>query len=694
MSRHNFLQIKNISNQMKSFIKSATGSAPSHLERVGVRSIFLSAAILMGATCAHSQYVYNYLKAANNYYKKSDYASAAKYYEMYLGIGGKSKTGAYDPYAGNAQNKTKTKAAGGDTHQQAVYGAAESYRQLNNYAKAENFYQEASGYNAEQYPLAKYQYAITLRSLGKYADAQKAFTEFLGSYKANDNYTAAAKREIENLQFIQQQLQKKDLALYTVKKQDTVNVNTPGANYAPVVTGANTMIFTSTRIDNNAKSAGYINHLYEATVNGNRATVNKIDIPQPTDVHQGVAAVTPDGKTIYLTRWTMTAEGKKTASLYQSTKTDAGAWGEPTALDVINAAGGNNQQPFVTADGKYLLFASDRSGGQGGFDIWVAPIANGKVGQAKNMGAAINTSADEQAPYYHAASNTLVFSSNGRVGMGGYDLYGAKGSIGNSWGAVKNLGYPVNSEKDDIYFASKSSNKNMLSDVLFSSDRASECCLDMFSLQKQALPKKIAGKVIACDGNAPLAGAALQVVADNKVIANISTGADGSYSFTMDEYQPVKVSASTDGYQNNTLSISTPQDEDMEMMNAPAICLVKVAPAVGETVVVDHMYYAVNKAIILDESKPSLDHLAQMLIDNPTMSIEIDGHTDNTGTKEHNQKLSTARAKNIVDYLVSKGIDAKRLKYQGYGDTQPIDTNDTPEGRAKNRRTEFKVLNK
>jgi len=390
----------------------------------------------------------------------------------------------------------------------------------------------------------------------------------------------------------------------------------------------------------------------------------------------------------------MTKEGKKTASLYQTTKTEAGAWSEPTALEAINAVGGNNQQPFVTADGQYLLFSSDRAGGQGGFDIWYAPIGEGKVGEPVNMGTAINTPADEQAPYYHAASQTLVFSSNGRVGMGGFDLYQTKGSINTNWSAVKNLGYPVNSEKDDIYFASKGTTKNMLSDVVFSSDRASECCLDMFSLQKQTPAKKIAGKVIACDGNTPLVGAKVQVVADSKVIADLSTGADGSYSFTMDEYQPVKVSASTEGYQNNTIGLATPQDEEVEMMNAPALCLVKVAPAVGETVVVDHMYYAVNKAIILDESKPALDHLAQMLIDNPGMSIEIDGHTDNVGTKAYNQKLSTARAKNVVDYLVSKGIDAKRLQYKGFGDTKPLDTNNTEEGRAKNRRTEFKVLNK
>ncbi|MDH7463500.1 OmpA family protein [Chitinophagaceae bacterium 26-R-25] len=658
-----------------------------------MKKIFLSAAILMGATYAQSQYVYNYLKAANSYYKKSDYASAAKYYEMYLGIGAKSKTGSYDPYAGNTQSKSSTKAAGGDTHQQAVYGAAESYRQLNNYAKAENFYQEASGYSAELYPLAKYQYAVTLRSLGKYEDAQKAFTEFLSAYKTEDAYTKAAKREIENLQFIQQQLHKKDLSLYTVKKQDTVNVNTPGANYAPALTGNGTMLFTSTRIDGNNKSAAYINHLYEATVNGDAATVNKIEIAQPEGTHQGVAAITPDGKTIYLTRWTMTKEGKKTAALYQTTKTDAGAWSEPTALEAINAAGSNNQQPFVTADSKFLLFSSDRSGGQGGFDIWFAPIADGKVGEPVNMGTAINTAADEQAPYYHAPSQTLVFSSNGRVGMGGFDLYQTKGSIAGNWGAVKNLGYPVNSEKDDIYFASKGTTKNMLSDVVFSSDRASECCLDMFSLQKQTPAKKIAGKVIACDGNTPLAGAKVQVVADSKVIADLSTGADGSYSFTMDEYQPVRVSSNSEGYQNNSLSVSAPQDEDLEQLNAPVICLAKI-PAVNEAVVVENMYYAMNKAVILDESKPALDQLAAMMASNPTVTVEISGHTDNTGTKEVNQKLSTARAKNVVDYLVSKGIDAKRLQYKGYADTVPVDTNDTEEGRTKNRRTEFKILSK
>ena len=173
-------------------------------------------------------------------------------------------------------------------------------------------------------------------------------------------------------------------------------------------------------------------------------------------------------------------------------------------MTTINADGYNTQQPFVTPDGKYLLFSSNRNGGQGGYDLWYAPLENGKPGTPQNMGAVINTSYDEQAPSYHEASGSLIFSSNGRVGMGGYDFFQSKGSMGN-WGEPENLGYPVNSVKDDIYFTSRGPAKNILEDVVLSSDRDAACCLELFSLKKIRPLKRISGRIISCDPSKPLA---------------------------------------------------------------------------------------------------------------------------------------------------------------------------------------------
>ncbi len=164
---------------------------------------------------------------------------------------------------------------------------------------------------------------------------------------------------------------------------------------------------------------------------------------------------------------------------------DEAGWSEPVPADaVINAEGANAQQPFVMPDGKYLLYASDKPGGYGGFDLYAAELGpDGKPKRSFNLGSTINTSGDEQAPYYHAASGTLVFSSNARIGMGGFDFYYSKGTI-DKWEEPVNFGYPVNSVKDDIYFVSRGGAKNILEDVFLSSDRMAECCLEMFYLKK------------------------------------------------------------------------------------------------------------------------------------------------------------------------------------------------------------------
>jgi len=200
---------------------------------------------------------------------------------------------------------------------------------------------------------------------------------------------------------------------------------------------------------------------------GAAGAVSSAALPQQKNVHQGVISFSADGNTMFLTRW-HTEKGKSMAGIYSSKKS-ANGWTEPVAVEAINNGGGNNQQPFVMPGGNKILFSSDRPGGMGGYDIWSADVdANGNISNVANL-SAINTIFDEQAATYHSASNTLVFSSNGRVGMGGYDFYYSKGSLDALQSPV-NFGYPVNSAKDELYFASKGSATNILENVLFSSD--------------------------------------------------------------------------------------------------------------------------------------------------------------------------------------------------------------------------------
>lgn len=648
-----------------------------------------------------AQFVYDYLKAADGYYKKGDYASAANYYEKYIETTKKGNKGEYNPYSPPSTAKKETTAP--STYANAIYSLAESYRQLNYPSKAEPFYKEILDNSAAQFPLARYHYATMQRALAKYSDAEREFKAFLESYTTADIYRENAERELKNLQFIQAQMQKKDLKYYTLTKAPA-QLNTTGASYAPFWTGSNTLLFTSTRPDSNSAKKEYTNRLYQAAyTDGSLSDIHRADLPQDDNIHQGVVSATPDGNTMYLTRWSIKGQ-KKLSSLYVSNKTEKG-WSKPTILESeINVEGYNTQQPFVTADGNWLFFASDRPGGQGGFDIWYAPISNHGLGNPINLGTVINTRYDEQAPFYHEASSSLIFSSNGRVGMGGYDFFQSKGKrtkteVG-SWETPLNLGYPVNSIKDDIYFTSRGSAKNMLEDVMLSSDREAACCLELFYLKKIRPLRQLTGRIVSCDPSKPLEGATISFIdtINQKTVHSQPLGSDGKYAFKMEDYQLLQMQASAPGFIPRAVQLGVPADMESESMIYPEICLVPEPPKVNATFVVENVYYDFNKAELKSESFTALDEIVRMLNTYPAMEIELSAHTDSKGSDKYNQKLSEARAKSVVAYLVSKGIDASRLKAKGYGESKPIAPNtnengkDNPEGREKNRRTEFKVL--
>jgi outer membrane protein OmpA-like peptidoglycan-associated protein len=672
-----------------------------------MKKIFLLLAVTPAYMMARAQFVTDYLKAADNYYKKGDYYSAAQYYEKYLNANPSKKSNkeSYSPYA--VKPATGNGGTAADNTQQVVYNLADSYRRLNYPAKAVAYYEKALTYDNARNPLAGYYYAVTLRELGKDEEAEKAFQLFLDKYRQDDVYSQSARVEVLNLHFIREQLKRPDLHLYTLEKQHK-ELNPTGANYSPVWLNSSTLLFTSTRpqaANENEKEKPFVNRVYQATFNGDSfSNVTRMNLPQPAGTHQGVVSLTPDGNTLFLTRWNIAANGKKTSAIYISKKTNDTAWSEPVLADsVINIPGANAQQPFVMPGGKYLLFASDKPGGMGGFDLWGAQLdETGKPVHSFNLGNTVNTASDEQAPYYHEPSSTLVFSCNGRTGMGGFDFFYSTGNI-NSFTTPVNFGYPVNSVKDDIYFTSRGTANNILADVLISSDRSAECCLELFALKKRKPWKQISGVVVACKDQSLLQGVSIHIIdtINNKTVYTATTAADGSYAFSIEEYQPLKAVATLSGYNDGALQFNTPvEGAEKDSLLNPAICLGKDVPAVEEVVVIDNVYYDFDQFTLRSDSYVSLDKIVAMLNKYPGMEIEIRAHTDSKGTDEYNTKLSEARAKSVVAYLVSKGIDKARLQAKGYGATMPVASNqnedgsDNPEGRQANRRTEFKVLKK
>ncbi len=658
-----------------------------------MKKIINIAIIFLITTQAKAQFATDYVKSADAYFKKGDYYSAAQYYEKYLGTSGKKTMSAagFSPYT----LQTKATKGGGtttvlSTKEQVVYNIAECYRHLNFPAKAEPAYAEVLLQSKDKFPLVEYQYGLTLRALQKYTEAETQLNNFLKSYTTNDINKTTAEKELKNLQFIQTQINK-NIDLYKLNKLAT---NEDGANYAASFINEQ-VLFTSTRKDTTNVKAVNNNQLYFTTINDNAfGAAQKIAIPQTESLQQG-AATSTDGNTIYFTQWEKKTD-KKNASIYMSSLAN-GVWSEPAMVEALNIDGYNTQQPFIVGNNVY--FASDRPNGVGGMDLYVATLENGKATNIQNLGFNVNTVYDEVAPYYNETKNTLVFSSNGHIGMGGQDFFYSKKSESGFTTPV-NFGTPVNSVKEDVYFTAKPNSKNLLDNVIISSDRNASCCLELYALQKATLPKQISGTVVSCESKMPIANATVKITdANNAIVTTLQTNEAGQYNFTLEEFKALKATANFEGLVDGVIEFNAPMDADAITLNNPQICLDKVfPPPPGQPIVLDNVYFDYEKWALLSESSTTLDYLVQKLNENPEVKIEIGGHTDSNGEDDYNQVLSQRRAEACVKYIISKGIDKSRLTAKGYGETQPLSPNtnddgsDNPEGRAKNRRTAFTVI--
>lgn len=641
-----------------------------------------------------AQYVYDYKRTGDVYYAAKDYYSAAQYYNKALGTF-KINANEILPY----QPGTKTKETGKIKDFETVqYRLAESYRQYNDFGNAETYYAQVVSYNNDElFPLARFWYGVCLRANGKYADAITQFQQFKDGYKKVDDISQRVVLEISCCEFAISEASRAPGYIVTKLNGD---VNVGGANYAPALLGQTTLLYTSSRPDTtvlekkNKKENPYINSLFLA--DGKDAAFSNsrpLPIAEVKGVEQGVSAITPDGNTIFLTRWT-NKNGVKAAALYTSTRSGT-TWSEPKALGAnVNVDGYSSMQPFVTADGKYLLFASNRPGGMGKNDLWYSMLDKNNPGPARNMGTGINTRDEEQAPFYDGDRHLLVFSSDGRVGLGGLDFYSSEGDF-SSWGVPKNLGKPLNSPKDDIYYAAADWAHPMNGGYI-SSDRESVCCLELFNIKR--ISKSIHGMVMDCDDNLPLSGAKVTLIdtIQQKVLQQVTLDETGRYRFEVEVKQAYKIMAEKENYFSKAIYITTDALEKVDSMESPTICLKRYE--IGKPIILKDIYYDFDKATLRPQSLIVLDTVVSIMQDNPNIIIEMSAHTDSKGKDEYNMKLSQRRAQSCVDYLISRGIPSSRMIAKGYGESRPIAPNtlpngkDNPEGRQLNRRTEFKVL--
>ncbi|HZK64519.1 MAG TPA: hypothetical protein VFC34_10250 [Puia sp.] len=398
--------------------------------------VMVSTLVLLCLSVSAQRYA-GYYNQAEKLFNGGSYYEAAQVYEKYLATEKNSRPRS-QPFA--VEKKVKGK-ANLDPHEEAVYHVAESYRMIHNYPKAEKYYKEATGFSPKAYPASVYWYAVTLRANRKYPEASSQLSLFLEKHTRLDDLMMGADREMENLKFIQSQSENAINRFTLVPYAGAGNKSA----FALTLKNNDSVAFTMVTEETDGKGQPqYVTALYESGP-GNDPMGRPVKIPmdgQPGE-NNGMATYSRDGKHLFFTRWS-SINGKTQSAIYGSHLTDTG-WSQPVkGPAALNPEGSNNAQPDLAGDSRYLIFSSDRPGGFGGYDLWYAMLdSNLDVIQVKNLGNVINTPGDEQAPYFHEKSRTLVFSTNGRVGMGGFDLFYVRGNINLSgWEKLKMPGRP------------------------------------------------------------------------------------------------------------------------------------------------------------------------------------------------------------------------------------------------------------
>ncbi len=418
----------------------------------------------------------------------------------------------------------------------------------------------------------------------------------------------------------------------------------------------------------------------------------ELGAPVKSGYNEGAQCLSPDGK--YLLYTMCDADfGMGSCDIYWS-KRIGDRWSRPRNFGSPVNTSAWESQPTMAADGMTIYFASSRPGGFGGMDIWKTTMtAEGEFSVPENLGPAINTPGDDAAPFIHSDGRTLYFASNGRVGMGGYDLYYSTFQSDGTWSKPVNMGYPINSPADEINIFINATG----TEAYISSDKEGGFGgLDLYSfeLDDQLRPNPVTyikGRVKDAFTGEPLAARIEMIDLNTKQLltSTFSDAQTGSYLACVHTGGNILLNVSHPDYPFYSENF---QLEKTYTELSPYLKDILLQPTdVGTVVTLKNVFFDFDETELKPESFVELDKLVSYLQQN-TVRIEIGGHTDNQGSDEYNDRLSENRAKAVYDYLVQKGIPANRLQYKGYGMRMPVADNSTEKGRAANRRTEFKII--
>lgn len=539
----------------------------------------------------------------------------------------------------------------------------------------------------------------TLLRLGRYGDALPYLEKFQTLFAPQSAQTKRIARQLETARFGQEAMQHPQAV--DPKPMSSVLQTTP-SQYFPVLTAdEQTLVFTALKPEGDED-------LMTATFNGETWSPPVSLSPNiNTPDNEGTASLSADGRTLVFTA----CQGRKgfgSCDLYVSKKTGSD-WSSPENLGPTVNSHFYESQPALSADGRRLYFVSDRPGGQGRRDIWQSDLnADGTWAQPVNLGVPVNTPANEASPFIHPNGQSLFFASDGHIGMGGYDLFVTRPNEtdnaqstdrGTVWSMPTNLGYPINTAEDQAsLFVSANGTRAYYSYEEQKDGVSQKSRLYTFelpeSLRDRVRPVSFLKGIVADAKTKKPLGATVELIdlKTNQIVSRVQTDVQtGQYTAVLPSGGEYALYVSTQGYLFKSLSFDFTQKTKGDGMTL-SVPLEPVSAGNTANETLNNLFFETGRYDLADKSRTELDRLATFLQANPSVKIEISGHTDDKGDAAANLTLSQKRAQSVVTYLTKAGIQPDRIRAMGYGKTRPLAPNTSDENRQLNRRIEWRVL--
>lgn len=539
---------------------------------------------------------------------------------------------------------------------EVAFKMANAYSRLRQTARAAGAYQNAINFG---YPdsMAYLYLGQALQAEGKYQQAIDAYRKFLEKVPGNK----VAQNGIDGCT---NSMSHKEKTRYRVSQAKLFNSSR--SDFAPMFLDKeyDRLYYTSTneKVTGNARSeiTGMKKGDIYVSAKNDKGVWQK---PEPaegelnSEFDEGIVSFTPDGQTMYLTKARRELNANTGVEIYTSTRSDA-KWSAPVKYEITADTLSSYGHPAVSPDGTWLYFTSDMPGGKGGKDIWRINLKE-RAGSLENLGDWINTPGDDCFPYFRSDS-VLYFASDGHPGYGGLDLFRAEMQPSGGW-TVVNMGKPMNSTADDFGITFGPGEYGF-----FSSNRGDARGYDhIWAFELPDLKINISGWVLDKDEE-PVPNAVIRIVGDDGSNQKQVAKPDGSFSFPLRRGVSYVMLAGAKGFLNARQEFTSDIAEEDAEYNVDFFLA-----SINKPVVVENIFYDFDRATLRPESKAALDSLADVLRDNPNVTIEMASHTDRHGTDEYNLSLSGRRAQSVIDYLISVGIKPDRLQSQGYGESRP-----------------------